>query len=51
EQQQQIVTPSPPIVLHNHTNASLHQQQPIENIFDGSKYKQWIYSDIILSEI
>ncbi|CAF0929491.1 unnamed protein product [Rotaria sordida] len=35
-EQQQITTPSPPIVLHNHTNPNLHQQQPIENIFDGT---------------
>lgn len=35
-EQQQIATPSPPLVLHSNPNASLHQQQPIENIFDGS---------------
>ena len=35
-EQQHLATPSPPIVLHNNTNSSLHQQQPIENIFDGS---------------
>jgi hypothetical protein len=35
-EQQQIATPSPPIVLHSNTNASHHQQQPIENILDGS---------------
>jgi hypothetical protein len=37
-EQQHIVTQSSPIVLHNNTNTSLHhQQQPMENIFDGSK--------------
>ena len=36
-EQQHMATASPPIVLHSNTNASLHQQQPIENIFDGSK--------------
>jgi len=35
-EQQQIATPSPPIVLHSTTNASHHQQQPIANIFDGT---------------
>jgi len=39
-EQQHIVTQSSPIVLHNNTNTSLHQQQPIENIFDGSKKKK-----------
>ena len=38
-EQQHIATPSPPIVLHNNTNTSLHQQLPVENIFDGSMYK------------
>ena len=38
QQQQHMATPSPPIVLHNQTNSSLqHQQQPVENIFDGRK--------------
>ena len=37
EQQQPMGIPSPPIVLHSNTNPSLHQQQPIENIFDGGK--------------
>ena len=36
EHQQQLITPSPPMVLHNQTNPSL-QQQSIENIFDGSE--------------
>jgi hypothetical protein len=40
EQQQHIVTQSSPIILHNNTNTSLHQQQPMENIFDGSKIKE-----------
>jgi len=35
-EQQHLATPSPPIVLHTNSNSSLHQQQPIENIFDGS---------------
>ena len=36
-EQQQMGIPSPPIVLQSNTNPSLHQQQPIENIFDGGK--------------
>ncbi|CAF0935745.1 unnamed protein product [Rotaria sordida] len=36
QQQQHIVTQSSPIVLHNNTNTNLHQQQPVENIFDGT---------------
>ena len=40
QQQQHIVTQSSPIVLHNNSNPSLHQQQPIENMFDGSKKKK-----------
>ena len=43
-EQQQIATPSPPIVLHSNNTASHHQQQPIENIFDGSKSKKRIFS-------
>ncbi len=39
EQQRHIITQSSPIVLHNNINTNLHhqQQQPMENIFDGSK--------------
>ena len=36
-EQQHGTAPSPPIVLQNHSNGSLHQQQPIENLFDGRK--------------
>jgi hypothetical protein len=36
-EQHHISTSSPPIVLHSNANTNLHQQQPIENIFDGSK--------------
>jgi hypothetical protein len=38
EQQRHIITQSSPIVLHNNINTSLHhqQQQPMENIFDGT---------------
>lgn len=35
-EQQQIATPSPPMVLHSNQNTSHHQHQPIENILDGS---------------
>ncbi|CAF5224629.1 unnamed protein product, partial [Rotaria magnacalcarata] len=35
QQQQHIVTQSAPIVIHNNINTSLHQQLPIENIFDA----------------
>jgi len=33
---QQLINPSIPMVLHNSTNPNLHQQQSIENIFDGT---------------
>ncbi|CAF3015172.1 unnamed protein product [Rotaria socialis] len=35
QQQQHIVTQSAPIVIHNNINTSLHQQLPVENIFDA----------------
>ncbi|CAF0955846.1 unnamed protein product [Adineta ricciae] len=36
QQQQHLIPQSSPIILHNSTNPSLHQQQPVENIFDGA---------------